>query len=153
MTAAIYARVSTEDQDYQGQLDEARSYVKRQGWHAVEYLEKLSGKEGVHRPVLDQLLRDARNKQFGVVAVWKLDRFGRSALDTLDNIKKLDSFGVRFLCAGQSAILCYDIRAAGQRPTPQGSAKPDGLFSAKCTNCSAAHQRSSRQSHLSSPGA
>jgi len=101
---AIYARVSTEKQEYEDQLDQLRAYVKRQGWKAKEYLEKLSGKEGMHRPVLDRLLKDAQNKQFSTVVVWKLDRFGRSTLDTLENIKKLDVFGIRFLSASQSAI-------------------------------------------------
>src|ERR1035438_6223184 len=100
---AIYARVSTEVQDYKDQLEQLRDYAKRQGWAAVEYLEKLSGKEGLHRPVLEKLLKDAQNNRFSVVVVWKLDRFGRSTLDTLENIKKLDAFGIRFLSATQSA--------------------------------------------------
>jgi hypothetical protein len=32
----------------------------------------------------------------------------------------------------------YDIRAARQRPTPQGSSKSSGLFSSQCTNSRAA---------------
>ena len=98
MTCAIYARVSTEDQDCEIQLTNLRQVAKGWGWEITEYVEKLSGKEGVRRPELEGLLRDARLKKFGVVLVWKLDRFGRSTLDTLTNIKALDSCGVRFLC-------------------------------------------------------
>jgi DNA invertase Pin-like site-specific DNA recombinase len=112
--AAVYVRVSSEDQEYEDQLAELRKYIKRQGWKAVEYLEKLSGKEGNARPVLEELLKDAQNKQFSVVVVSKLDRFGRSTLDTLENIKKLDAFHIRFLCASQPAIDTDDRTPLGK---------------------------------------
>ena len=104
LTAALYVRVSTVKQEYEDQISQLRAYAKRQGWKAVEYADKLTGKEDVRRPALEELLADARNKRFDLVVVWKLDRFGRSTLDTLDNIKKLDSFGIRFLSATQPAI-------------------------------------------------
>lgn len=99
MRVAIYARVSTEDQDCEIQLTNLRAYVQRADWGAaVEYVEKLSGKEGMERPRLKQLLEDARMRRLDLVLVWKMDRFGRSALDTLQNVRELDHAGVRFLC-------------------------------------------------------
>jgi putative DNA-invertase from lambdoid prophage Rac len=78
MRAAIYARVSTEDQDCEIQLTNLRGYVKRWDWPAAaEYIEKLSGKERGKRPELDRLMSDARMKRIDVVLVWKMDRFGR----------------------------------------------------------------------------
>lgn len=41
--------------------------------------------------------------------VWKLDRFGRSALDLLANIRQLDAAGVRFVAVTQG----IDIRPGG----------------------------------------
>ncbi len=114
MKAAIYARVSSDGQEYEDQLDELRAYIKRQGWEAIEYLEKLSGKEGNLRPALEQLLKDAQNRLFEVVVVWKLDRFGRSTLDTLTNIKTLSGFGVRFLVSTQPAIDTDDRSPLGK---------------------------------------
>jgi len=76
MKAAIYARVSTEDQHCEMQLTELSGYAERMGWPAVPYVEKASGKAGSRRPVLDQLLADARLRKFDVVLCWKLDRFG-----------------------------------------------------------------------------
>jgi predicted site-specific integrase-resolvase len=114
VTSAIYARVSSDGQDYEDQLAELRAFVQRQGWTCVEYLEKLSGKEGNTRPALEQLLRDAQNKRFDVVVVWKLDRFGRSTLDTLTNIKTLSAYGVRFLVSTQPAIDTDDRSPLGK---------------------------------------
>jgi putative DNA-invertase from lambdoid prophage Rac len=96
---AIYARVSTEDQDCEIQLTNLRGYAYRAGWPiAGEYVEKLSGKEGGRRPQLDQLMQDARMRRFDVVLVWKLDRFGRSTFDTLTNVRALEPYGVGILC-------------------------------------------------------
>jgi len=96
---AIYARVSTLDQDCSIQLATLKAEMEIRGWggYAV-YMEKLSGKEGSKRPELARLLRDAGKGKFDTVMVAKLDRFGRSTLDTLVNMKHLDDHGVRFLC-------------------------------------------------------
>lgn len=95
MIAALYARVSTEDQHCEMQLAELRAYCQRMGWQPVEYVEKASTRG--KRPGLDRLLADARQRKFDVVLVWKLDRFGRSVRELHDNIAHLDQSGVRFL--------------------------------------------------------
>ena len=101
MTAAIYARVSTEKQDYSGQIAELRDYARRNDWTVVEYFEKESAKIGSNRPVFKQLLEDAALKKFGTVLVWKVDRFGRSLSEFIANILLLDQLGIRFVaCAG-----------------------------------------------------
>jgi DNA invertase Pin-like site-specific DNA recombinase len=102
MIAAIYARVSTEDQKCDLQLTELRGYVERSGWKAIEYVETASGKAGGKRPVLDRLLQDARLKKFDFVLVWKLDRFGRSLQHLIENVQTLDSAGIRFIVPSQN---------------------------------------------------
>ena len=37
MNAAIYARVSTLDQEPENQLQELRKYVEARGWKAIEF--------------------------------------------------------------------------------------------------------------------
>jgi len=102
--AAIYARVSAVHQDLDIQLAALREYVARQNWETVEYVEKLSGKEGSRRPALTRLLSDAQNGHFDVCVVWKMDRFGRSTLDALGNVKTLSAYKVRFLVTTMPAI-------------------------------------------------
>jgi DNA invertase Pin-like site-specific DNA recombinase len=114
MKAAIYARVSAVHQDLDIQLAALREYVARQGWEAVEYVEKLSGKEGNRRPQLDRLISDAQNRLFEVVIVWKMDRFGRSSLDALTNVKTLSAYGVRFLVTTMPAIDTDDRSPMGK---------------------------------------
>jgi DNA invertase Pin-like site-specific DNA recombinase len=44
---------------------------------------------------------DARARRLDIVVCWKLDRFGRSLLDCLANLRELDSHGVRFIATTQ----------------------------------------------------
>lgn len=101
MIAAIYARVSTEDQECELQLTELRGYCARMGWQAVEYVEKASGKAGSKRPQLERLMADAKQRRFDAVLVWKLDRFGRSVQEFVGRVHELDQAGVRFVAVTQ----------------------------------------------------
>lgn len=98
-TAAVYVRVSTQDQNHAMQTTELETYAARMGWTVVEYSEKASSVK--KRPVFDRLMQDARARKFDVVIVWKLDRFARSVRQLTDNLELLDQFGVRFVCVTQ----------------------------------------------------
>jgi DNA invertase Pin-like site-specific DNA recombinase len=59
MKAAIYARVSTLDQEPENQLQKVRRYVEARGWASTEYVDRgISGSKD-RRPALDELVRDA----------------------------------------------------------------------------------------------
>ena len=48
ITAVIYARVSTNGQDYDRQLNDLRDYASRMGYNVVkEFAEKISGAKKV----------------------------------------------------------------------------------------------------------
>lgn len=97
MTAAVYARVSTVDQEPENQLQELRRYVEARGWSAVEYVDRgVSGAKD-RRPALDQLLADARRRRFDVVVVWRLDRLGRNLRHLITLLDDLQALGVAFV--------------------------------------------------------
>ena len=101
MNVALYLRVSTHDQNCELQLRELRTYTDREGWHVVEvYKDVLSGAVN-RRPGLDRLLTDARAQKFECILCWKLDRFGRSLVDCLNNIQLLEACAVRFIAITQ----------------------------------------------------
>lgn len=102
MKVAIYARVSTLDQHCEVQLRELREYCKRRGWKKpLEYIDAGVSGTKASRPELDKLMRDAADRQFEAVLVWKLDRFGRSVLNLSTAISQLDTYGVRFIATSQ----------------------------------------------------
>lgn len=97
---ALYARVSTIDkgQDPELQLRELREYAGRRGWTIVaEYVD--NGVSGVKesRPALNRLLAAARGRKFDVIAVWKLDRFGRSLKHLVTTLADLESLSIAFV--------------------------------------------------------
>jgi DNA invertase Pin-like site-specific DNA recombinase len=102
MNAAIYARVSTDDQKCEQQLSELRTYVMARGWTLQgEYVDHgLSGKRDT-RPALNRLLDAARRRAVDVIVVWKLDRWGRSMAHIVSSVQELDSLGVRFVAVTQ----------------------------------------------------
>src|SRR5579872_2100174 len=78
MRTAIYARVSTTDQNCDMQLRELREYCQRRGWEiAGEYVDTGWSGAKANRPELDGLMRDAVLRHFDAVVVCKLDGWGR----------------------------------------------------------------------------
>jgi putative DNA-invertase from lambdoid prophage Rac len=97
MKAAIYARVSTLDQEPENQLQELRRYVEARGWTAVEYVDRgVSGAKD-RRPALDSMLTDARRRRFDVVVCWRLDRLGRNLKHLITLLEELQALGVAFV--------------------------------------------------------
>jgi DNA invertase Pin-like site-specific DNA recombinase len=97
MRCAIYARVSTFDQQPENQLAELRRYVEARGWTAVEYVDKgVSGAKD-RRPGLDQLVMDARRRRFDVLICWRLDRLGRNLRHLVVMLEELQTLGVAFV--------------------------------------------------------
>src|SRR4249920_3397668 len=97
MKAALYARVSTFDQEPENQLQELRRYVAARGWEFVEFVDRgVSGSKD-RRPALDNLLRDARRRRFDVVVCWRLDRLGRNLRHLITLLEELQSLGVAFV--------------------------------------------------------
>lgn len=97
---AIYARVSTlhRGQDVGLQLDELRAVAAQRGWVvADQYVDEGVSGVKTSRPGLDRMLADAQAGKLDVVAVWKLDRLGRSLQHVLSTIDQLTSQGVGFV--------------------------------------------------------
>jgi DNA invertase Pin-like site-specific DNA recombinase len=66
-SCALYARVSTLDQEPENQLAELHRYIAARGWTAVEYVDHgVSGAKD-SRPALDKLVKDARRRRLDVV--------------------------------------------------------------------------------------
>ncbi len=100
MRAAIYARVSTDQQTTENQLTELRQVATRMGWEVVaEFIDHgVSGAKGrTQRPQFDAMLRGVTRKEFDVIAAWSVDRLGRSLqhlVSFLDEIhgKRIDLY-------------------------------------------------------------
>ncbi|MDD9936041.1 MAG: recombinase family protein, partial [Myxococcales bacterium] len=116
----VYIRVSTTDQRYLGQFREIRRAVEAQGWTIARvFREKRSAAHGSHRPAWQKLRAEAAMRRFGAVAVWALDRMGRSCVELLSAVQAFSKRGVRLLTVqqgtfekGSAAKLMLSILAA-----------------------------------------
>ena len=101
MRCAIYARVSTLDQQPENQLQELRRYAEARGWTVTEYVDHgVSGAKD-RRPALDRLVADARRRRFDVMVVWRLDRLGRNLKHLVTLLEDVQQIGVAFVSLGE----------------------------------------------------
>jgi DNA invertase Pin-like site-specific DNA recombinase len=95
--AALYARVSTLDQNCEVQLEELRRFASKRFARSTEYTDAgVSGTQR-NRPQLDALMRDARRRLFDVVLVWKFDRFARSLKHLIESLDEFNALGIDFI--------------------------------------------------------
>ena len=97
LRAAVYARVSTYDQEVENQLGELRRFVDARGWEAREYVDEGISGAVEQRPALDELVRDAKRRRFDVLVCWRLDRLGRSLKHLITLLDDLQALGVAFV--------------------------------------------------------
>jgi len=94
---ALYARVSTADQNCALQLDDLRRFSSQRFGRSFEYVDQgISGAQR-RRPQLDVLMSDARKRRFDVVLVWKFDRFARSVKHLVDSLEEFRALGIDFI--------------------------------------------------------
>lgn len=102
MRYALYARVSTESQHADKQIELMREYCIRHE-HVIhnEYIDIISGTTS-SRPAFNQLLHDMRLYRFQGVMVTKLDRIGRSLSHLLSIFDEFRRKSVHFVATTQN---------------------------------------------------
>ena len=81
--AAIYLRVSRDDQTTENQRIVLARVAGHRSWSIVQTYEDqgISGAKGRdQRPAFDAVLKDAVRRKFDILMVWSIDRLGRSVL-------------------------------------------------------------------------
>ena len=104
MKAAVYLRVSSNEQNTDNQLSALETYANSRSYEIVRvYEEEESAWKSGHQKELAKLIEDARQRRFQVVLVWALDRLSREgALAILSLFHKLSIFGVKVLSYQES---------------------------------------------------
>lgn len=102
--AALYARVSTEEQATEGfsiqaQIEDIETYAKRNNMEIVaRYVDEgVSGKNISGRPEMKRLLKDIENKEFRMVIVYKIDRISRKSKDALEIAERCEQANVSLI--------------------------------------------------------
>ena len=99
-SVALYARVSTNQQDPDVQLRELRSLATARGWTiAKEYVDTGISGASTSRPELSRMLVDAHRGRFAGILVWRLDRLGRSLRHLVTVVEDLLARGIEVISA------------------------------------------------------
>ncbi len=97
LRAALYARVSTHDQQTLPlQIQALREYAAKRGWTIVAQIKEV-GSGASQRELRSTLLAAARRREIDVALVWRLDRWGRSVADLVATLQELQHLGVGFV--------------------------------------------------------
>ncbi len=92
--AALYLRVSTDEQTTDNQRQALEATAEQRGWTVVKAYEDdgISGSKGRDkRPGLDEMLKDTTRGKFEVVLCWSVDRLGRSLADLIAGLQEIHS--------------------------------------------------------------
>ncbi len=99
-SVALYARVSTTQQDPEVQLREIRTLAAARGWTiSKEYVDAGISGASTSRPELSRMLADAHRGCFAGVLVWRLDRLGRSLRHLVTVVEDLLARGIEVISA------------------------------------------------------
>jgi DNA invertase Pin-like site-specific DNA recombinase len=111
MKVALYARVSTIDQNAETQLTALRRYCEARGWTVLEeYVDTMSGSTA-DRPRLAALMQPANLRRYEAVLVWKFDRLFRSVPHMMEALDQFRTIGVDFV----SITECIDTSTPAGR--------------------------------------
>ncbi|PSB57751.1 recombinase family protein [Chamaesiphon polymorphus] len=104
MKVAIYARVSTHDQNCERQIKDLTEYAARCGYQVVGvWSETMSGMK-VDRVQRKEVMKIARARDIDAVLVSELTRWGRSTIDLINTLNELHSWKVSLIA--QNGFQC-----------------------------------------------
>ena len=92
----IFARVSTNIQDYERQVNELTAVANLNNWNvAATFCEKISGaKKNAERKELSKMIDYVRTNNINMVLVTELSRLGRDTLQVLEVIEQFNKLGI-----------------------------------------------------------
>ena len=101
---AVYARVSTEDQTEENQIQPLLNVAAQRGYEVHEiYREQASAWKNGHQRELARLFEDGRRGKFQVVLIFALNRLSREgALQALLYFKKFAEYGITCISLQES---------------------------------------------------
>ncbi len=97
LRAAIYCRVSTNDQRCDRQSDELAIYADRCGYDVVQIYRETGSGAKLDRVERKRVINLARSRSIDIILVSELTRWGRSTIDLIDTLHQLQSWGVSLI--------------------------------------------------------
>lgn len=120
MKGVIFARVSTEKQDYQRQINELSEYAKKNNIEIVKTIaSKISGaKKNAERKDIQELVEICQRESVEIVLVTEMSRLGRNTLEVLQVMEILNdrkiclymhNYGIKTITNGEISLFTQII--------------------------------------------
>ena len=96
MNVVLLARVSTNHQDYNRQINELTEFCSKQGWNVSKvFANKVSGAKTIEeRTEIQDMIAYVRTHDIDKVVVLEISRLGRNTLEALKVIQMLNEEGI-----------------------------------------------------------
>jgi DNA invertase Pin-like site-specific DNA recombinase len=101
--AALYLRVSTDQQTTDNQRPDLAALAKQRGFEIQAVYDDTASAVKA-RPEFERMKLDAHRGKFDVLLVWSLDRLGRSMSGNLQTVLELDRLGVQVISVRESFL-------------------------------------------------
>jgi len=108
-----YHRVSTTEQDPTLAREELRRAAQARDIFLIDEVEETGSGARNDRPGLQRVMQLVRAHLVSNVLVWKLDRFGRSTIDVVSNVKTIKNAGASFIATSQGLEIGPHTGAVG----------------------------------------
>jgi DNA invertase Pin-like site-specific DNA recombinase len=107
--AAVYLRVSKDEQELANQIPDCERLCAARGWAPIYFTEKESGAVD-DRPRWRSVLEAARRGEVAAVVFWSIDRIGRNRIQVVHDLEELARWKVAIV-SHQEPML--DVAADG----------------------------------------
>ena len=94
MKVALYARVSTKDQNNENQMNKLNEYATGKGYTIHDHYQDTVSGANKNRPELDRMVADAKRRKFERVVAVKIDRLGRSVVHLCEFFELMESYNI-----------------------------------------------------------
>src|SRR5947209_5790272 len=97
-----YLRVSTDDQNIEGQRAQLKEYCERRGWtERVAWFQDAASGTARNRGALGVMMDEVREGTVDIVLTWKIDRLARSLNHLAQLLAEFQTHKVALVCPSQ----------------------------------------------------
>lgn len=95
--AALYCRVSTDDQTCARQERDLIEYANKLGYEVLVVLKETASGAKNDRAIRKEVMKLAQARKIDAILVTEISRWGRSTIDLISGLQELQSWGVSLI--------------------------------------------------------
>lgn len=103
MKVVIYARVSTDTQELEQQIESCRRFCEMKGYEIIEIVSEVgSGKDFFNRPKFMEMLSKLREGKYEGIVCFRFDRLGRNIRECITFFEEMETKGIQIFSISEN---------------------------------------------------